>query len=74
LYGGLIGAAGVLVQWGARRMMSLYLYSAAFFVSMLALNVIYVAYSGALTDLVPDSQRGQANGTVAHSVPRPAFH
>jgi hypothetical protein len=44
-------------------MMSLYLYSAAFFVSMLALNVIYVAYSGALTDLVPDSQRGQANGT-----------
>ena len=31
---------------------------------MLALNVIYVAYSGALTDLVRDEQLGTANGIM----------
>lgn len=46
----------------ARRQLSVGLYSLAFLLSMLALNVIYVAYSGALTDLVPEHQLGKANG------------
>jgi len=61
------GATGIpslfALQWASTNN-NLPMYICFFFVAMLALNIMYVAYSGALTDLVNDNQRGVANGLM----------
>eukprot|EP00122_Pirum_gemmata_P019593 Pgem_evm1s18337 len=66
LGGCLVGCLGLLIQYFARSRAQpmTYLYFIAFFGSMLGLNVIYVAFSGALADIVPAKQMGQANGIL----------
>ncbi|KNC83305.1 hypothetical protein SARC_04430 [Sphaeroforma arctica JP610] len=64
LYGGLVGIPSLFMLRWASMELNLYMYVFFFMTAMLALNVMYVAYSGALTDLVNDSQRGVANGLM----------
>eukprot|EP00121_Abeoforma_whisleri_P007414 Awhi_evm1s6770 len=64
LCGAVCGFLGLLVQWYSRVHVLPQLYFLAFFVSMLSLNIVYVAYSGALVDLVSPDQIGQANGIM----------
>lgn len=63
-YGSLIGIPSLYMLRLASAQHNLALYLAFFLLAMLALNVMYVAYSGALTDLVNESQRGTANGLM----------
>jgi Na+/melibiose symporter-like transporter len=44
IFGTLIGFVGLLVLWWAHRNMAIKVYFLVFFIAMLALNVIYVAY------------------------------
>lgn len=53
----------IIMKW-ASNVHNLPVYLFCFFNAMLALNVMYVAYSGALTDLVNENQRGFANGLM----------
>jgi len=64
LGGGLVGIPSLIVLQMASARENLPLYLVSFFAAMLALNVMYTAYSGALTDLVNEDQRGFANGLM----------
>lgn len=65
LFGGAcIGIPSLLILRYASNTYNTPLYIFFFFIAMLAVNVMYVAYSGALTDLVNENQRGIANGLM----------
>ena len=52
------GLPSLMIQWYARTHYMFYTYLFSFFTAMTALNIMYVAYSGAVSDLVNSSQRG----------------
>lgn len=64
LFSGLLGIPSLYVLRYASMSHNVYLYVGTFFIAMLSVNVMYVAYSGALTDLVNEKQRGIANGLM----------
>eukprot|EP00566_Odontella_aurita_P011785 CAMPEP_0113595930 /NCGR_PEP_ID=MMETSP0015_2-20120614/40033_1 /TAXON_ID=2838 /ORGANISM="Odontella" /LENGTH=413 /DNA_ID=CAMNT_0000503347 /DNA_START=86 /DNA_END=1324 /DNA_ORIENTATION=+ /assembly_acc=CAM_ASM_000160 len=64
MYGSLIGIPSLYMLRWASEHKNLAVYLVFFLISMLALNVMYVAYSGALTDIVNENQRGTANGLM----------
>ena len=53
-----IAVSALTMQYLAHCYGSYFLYCVAFSIAMLTLNIMYVAYSGALSDLVPDGQMG----------------
>jgi MFS family permease len=61
---GAVGLPSLLALRAASAAENLAAYLALFLLAMLALNVMYIAYSGALTDLVNEGQRGLANGMM----------
>eukprot|EP00586_Coscinodiscus_wailesii_P010202 CAMPEP_0172496230 /NCGR_PEP_ID=MMETSP1066-20121228/83653_1 /TAXON_ID=671091 /ORGANISM="Coscinodiscus wailesii, Strain CCMP2513" /LENGTH=479 /DNA_ID=CAMNT_0013268411 /DNA_START=39 /DNA_END=1478 /DNA_ORIENTATION=+ len=63
-WGGVIAIPSLVVLRWASINHNLNVYMVFFTIAMLALNVMYVAYSGALTDLVNNHQRGIANGLM----------
>jgi len=67
--GYVVGVPAILVQWIARNLpvssFAVTLFYVAFFVAMLALNVMYAGAAGLIPDLVPEHQMGQANGVLA---------
>eukprot|EP00547_Thalassionema_nitzschioides_P017970 CAMPEP_0194252492 /NCGR_PEP_ID=MMETSP0158-20130606/27759_1 /TAXON_ID=33649 /ORGANISM="Thalassionema nitzschioides, Strain L26-B" /LENGTH=458 /DNA_ID=CAMNT_0038989921 /DNA_START=29 /DNA_END=1402 /DNA_ORIENTATION=- len=64
LGGALVTIPSLLVLHYASQTRNFGLYLSFFFCAMLGLNVMYTSYSGALTDLVHDDQRGLANGMM----------
>lgn len=65
VFGGLLGAMGIVVQAyaSARRIPALYF--AAYCVSMLALTTAYTAVVAVMPDLIPPEQSGTASGVAA---------
>eukprot|EP00735_Rhodelphis_limneticus_P011186 TRINITY_DN4253_c0_g1::TRINITY_DN4253_c0_g1_i1::g.8061::m.8061 TRINITY_DN4253_c0_g1::TRINITY_DN4253_c0_g1_i1::g.8061 ORF type:complete len:479 (-),score=58.13,sp/O80605/SUC3_ARATH/23.08/1e-06,MFS_1/PF07690.11/2.3e-09,MFS_1/PF07690.11/1e-11,MFS_2/PF13347.1/5.4e-17,PUCC/PF03209.10/0.2,PUCC/PF03209.10/2.6e-05 TRINITY_DN4253_c0_g1_i1:68-1504(-) len=63
--GYLVALPTLFLQWGARNAQSGGVYMLAFFIDMLALNVMYASFSGIIPDFVSVAQRGEANGVMA---------
>lgn len=61
----MLAFAGLFCQYVASRHAAWLLYFSAFFVSMLALNVIYSSMVGLVPDLVSEEETGKANGIAA---------
>jgi len=64
LAGSAVGLPSLLMLHVASVTENIAIYLFFFLTAMLALNVMYTAYSGALTDLVNPKQRGLANGIM----------
>eukprot|EP01134_Creolimax_fragrantissima_P003865 CFRG3865T1 len=64
LHGSIVGIPSLYMLRWASLANNLAVYMFFFLMAMLALNVMYIAYSGALTDLVNEKQRGTANGLM----------